>query len=163
MTTRERLLPGEQPGWATHKRVRKKLAAVRRPLRRCRRGGCCGARTHKNEPPVAARQAEVARDYLKRATRTNEFNGSTSGSDGPMATALKGYNGGRVLVFVMGALRPGADPRFVLQRRCQVHHRPVGARRVTVELIDPRYALEVVPRDLRLPCRPVACSPPPKG
>ena len=25
------------------------------------------------------------------------------GSDGPMATALKKYNGGRVLVFVMGA------------------------------------------------------------
>ena len=31
-------------------------------------------------------------------------------------------------------------------------HLPVGARRVAVELIDPRRALEVVPRDLRLPC-----------
>ena len=48
-----------------------------------------------------------------------------------MVTALKRYNGGRVLVFVMGAFaemsedvsricdiitRPGADPRLVLQR-----------------------------------------------
>ena len=32
-------------------------------------------------------------------------------------------------------------------------HLPVGARRVAVELVDPRRALEVVPRDLRLPCR----------
>ena len=32
-------------------------------------------------------------------------------------------------------------------------HRPVGARRVAVEFINPRCALEVVPRDLRLPCR----------
>ena len=31
-------------------------------------------------------------------------------------------------------------------------HRPVGARREAVELVDPRHALEVVPRDLRLPC-----------
>ena len=30
-------------------------------------------------------------------------------------------------------------------------HRPVGAWRVAVELADPRCALEVVPRDLRLP------------
>ena len=28
-------------------------------------------------------------------------------------------------------------------------HRPVGARRVAVKLVDPRRALEVVPRDLR--------------
>jgi len=32
-------------------------------------------------------------------------------------------------------------------------HRPVGARRVAVQLIGPRCALEVVPHDLRLPCR----------
>jgi len=43
------------------------------------------------------------RDYLKRAARIDELNGHPPGSDGPMATALKGYNGGRVLVFVVGA------------------------------------------------------------
>jgi len=58
---------------------------------------------HKNEPPAAARQAKAARGYLKRAARTDELNGHSAGSDGPMATALKIYNGGRVLVFVMGA------------------------------------------------------------
>ena len=58
---------------------------------------------HKLEPPVAARQAEVARDYLKRAARIDELNGHPPGSDGQMVTALKRYNGGRVLVFVMGA------------------------------------------------------------
>ena len=58
---------------------------------------------HKDEPPAAARQADVARDYLKRAARIGELNGHPPGSDGPMATALKKYNGGRVLVFVMGA------------------------------------------------------------
>ena len=55
---------------------------------------------HRDVPPVAARQAEVAWDYLKRAGRTDELNGHAPGSDGPMATALKRYNGGRVLVFV---------------------------------------------------------------
>ena len=54
-------------------------------------------------PPVAARQAEDARDYLKRAARIDELNGHPPGSDGPMATALKRYKGGRVLVFVAGA------------------------------------------------------------
>ena len=49
------------------------------------------------------RKAEVARDYLKRAARIDELNGHPPGSDGPMATALKRYNGGRVLVFVVGA------------------------------------------------------------
>jgi len=58
---------------------------------------------HKIEPPVAARQAEVARDYLKRAARIDELNGHPPGSDGPMATAFKRYNGDRVLVFVVGA------------------------------------------------------------
>jgi len=54
-------------------------------------------------PPVAARQAEVARGYLKRAAGIGELNGLPSGSDGPMDSALKRYNGGRVLVFVVGA------------------------------------------------------------
>jgi len=44
---------------------------------------------HKNEPPVASRHAEVARDPLKRAARIDELNGHSSGSDGPMVTALK--------------------------------------------------------------------------
>ena len=44
---------------------------------------------HRDAPPVAARQAEVARDYLKRAARIDELNGHPPGSDGPMATALK--------------------------------------------------------------------------
>ena len=58
---------------------------------------------HKLEPPVAARQAEDARGYLKRAAKIGELNGHPPGSDGQMVTALKRYNGGRVLVFVMGA------------------------------------------------------------
>ena len=59
---------------------------------------------HRDAPPVAARQAEeVARDYLKRAARNDELNGHPPGSDGPMATALKRYNGGRVLVFLVVA------------------------------------------------------------
>jgi len=58
---------------------------------------------HRDVPPVAARQAEVARDYLKRAARIDELNGYLPGSDGPMATAPKRYNGDRVLVFVVGA------------------------------------------------------------
>ena len=60
-------------------------------------------RYHKDEPPAAARQAEVARDYLKRAARIGELNGHLPGSDGQMVTAPKRHNGGRVLVFVMGA------------------------------------------------------------
>ena len=52
---------------------------------------------------VAARQAEVARDYPKRAARIGELNGNPPSSDGKMAAALKRYNGGRVLVFVVGA------------------------------------------------------------
>jgi len=44
---------------------------------------------HKDEPPVAARQAEVMRDYLKRAARTDELNGHPPGSDGQMVAALK--------------------------------------------------------------------------
>jgi len=58
---------------------------------------------HTNKPPVAARQAEVARGYLKRAARIDELNGHSSGSDRPMVAALKRHNGGgRMLVFVMG-------------------------------------------------------------
>ena len=49
---------------------------------------------HRDAPSVAARQAEVARDYLKRAARINELNGHPPGSDGQMATALKRHNGG---------------------------------------------------------------------
>ena len=39
----------------------------------------------------------------KCAARIDELNGHPPGSDGQMVTALKRYNGGRVLVFVMGA------------------------------------------------------------
>ena len=69
---------------------------------------------HKDESPVAARQAEVTRDYLKRAARIDELNGHPPGSDGPMVTALKKYNGGRVLVFAMGAFAemPGGVSRI---------------------------------------------------
>ena len=56
-----------------------------------------------DEPPAEARQAEIARGYLRRAARIDELLGQPSGSDGPMVTALKKYNRGRVLVFVMGA------------------------------------------------------------
>jgi len=66
---------------------------------------------HRDAPPVAARQAEVARDYL------NELNGHPPGSDGPMATALKRYNGGRVLVFVVGAF---AEMSQDVSRTCEI-------------------------------------------
>ena len=71
----------------------------------------------KDEPRAAARQAEVARDYLKRAARIGKLNGHPPGSDGPMATALKKYNGGRVLVFVMGAF---ADMSGDVTRICDI-------------------------------------------
>jgi len=58
---------------------------------------------HKDEPPVAARQAEVARDYPRCSARIDELNGHPPGSDGQMVAALKRHNGGRVLIFVMGA------------------------------------------------------------
>jgi len=48
---------------------------------------------HKNEPPVAARQAEVARGYLKRAAKIDELNGHSSGSDGPMSPRSRGTTG----------------------------------------------------------------------
>ena len=44
---------------------------------------------HKDEPSAAARQAEVARVYLKRAARIDELNGHPPGYDGQMVTALK--------------------------------------------------------------------------
>jgi len=69
---------------------------------------------HRDAPPVAARQAEVARDNLKCAARTDELNGHPPGSDGPMATALKRYNGGRVLVYT-SALHTRARP-YLLSR-----------------------------------------------
>jgi len=50
-----------------------------------------------------ARHVEVARDYLERAARIDELSGHPPGSDGQMAAALKRYNGGRLLVFVIGA------------------------------------------------------------
>jgi len=53
--------------------------------------------------PVVAWQAEVARDYLKPAARIGGINGRPPGSDGHMVTALKKHNGGRVLVFMIGA------------------------------------------------------------
>ena len=57
---------------------------------------------HKDASSVAAGQPEVAQGNLKRAARIDELNGHLPGSDWPMVTALKMYNGGRVLVFVMG-------------------------------------------------------------
>ena len=42
---------------------------------------------HRDVPPVAARQVEVARDYLKRAAKLGELNGHPPGSDGPMASS----------------------------------------------------------------------------
>jgi len=45
---------------------------------------------HKDELPVAARQAEVARYYPKRAARIDELNGYPPGPDGQMITALRG-------------------------------------------------------------------------
>ena len=56
---------------------------------------------HRDAPPVAARQAEVARDYLKRAARIDELNGHPPGSDGPM----DGHRGQEV------QRRPGAGLR----------------------------------------------------
>ena len=38
-----------------------------------------------------------------RKTEKSELNGHPPGSDGQMVAALKRYNGGRVLAFVMGA------------------------------------------------------------
>ena len=72
---------------------------------------------HKLEPPVAARQAQVALDYLKRAARIGELNGHPPGSDGQMVTTLKRYNGGRVLVFVMGAF---AEMSVDVSRICDI-------------------------------------------
>jgi hypothetical protein len=43
----------------------------------------------KDESPVAARQAEVARDYLKRAAGIGELSGHPPGSDGPVLIALR--------------------------------------------------------------------------
>ena len=49
---------------------------------------------HQIIPPVAARQAEVARDYLKRAARIDELNGHPPGLDpGPWSPRSKGTTG----------------------------------------------------------------------
>ena len=74
------------------------MAGLRAQVLRLLFGLGCGLRS-----PPKIRQTEVARDYLKRAAGIDELNGHPSGSDGPMVTALKEHNGGRVLVFVMGA------------------------------------------------------------
>ena len=55
------------------------------------------------ELPAAARQADVARDYLKRAARIDGLNGQSSGSVGPMVNAFKRHEGGRVLAFVQSS------------------------------------------------------------
>ena len=72
---------------------------------------------HQIMPPVAARQAEVARDYLKRAARIGKLNGHPPGTDGLMVTALEGHNGGQVLVFVMGAF---AEMSGDASRNCDI-------------------------------------------
>ena len=76
----------------------------------------------------AARQAEVARDYLKRAARIDKLNGHPPGSDGPMATALKRFNGGRVLVFVMGAF---AEMPEDVSRICDIIARDLARTHVS--------------------------------
>ena len=68
-------------------------------------------------PPVAARQAEVARDYPKRAAKIGELNGHPPGSAGQVVAALKRYNGGRVLVLVVGAF---AEMSEELSRICGI-------------------------------------------
>jgi len=54
----------------------------------------------------------------KKSDHRKKLNGHSPGSDGPMFTALKRYNGGRVLVFVvvMGAFAemPGDVSRIFL-------------------------------------------------
>ena len=79
---------------------------------------------HKKESPVVAREEEVARDYLKRAARIDEIYGYPPGSDGPMLDALKKYNGGRVLVFVMGAF---VEMSGDVSRICENHRPRAGA------------------------------------
>jgi len=69
---------------------------------------------HRDVPPVAARQAEVARDYPKRVARIDELNGRPPGSDGPLATALKRYNGGRVLDLTRNTRAPHFTPQHWL-------------------------------------------------
>ena len=88
---------------------------------------------HKDEPPVAARQAEVARDYPKRAARINELNGHPPGSDGQMATALKRHNGGRVLVTTWrGPTSRTTTTMPSAPRACigSASRRPGGTRRI---------------------------------
>jgi len=83
--------------------LNKKASAARHRWASLRQRHPTPTTTTTGAPPVAARQAGVARDYLKRAARIDELNGHPPGSDGPTAPALKRHNGGRVLVFVVGA------------------------------------------------------------
>ena len=82
---------------------------------------------HKDVPPAAARQVEVARDYLKCAARIDELNGHPPGSDGQMVAALKRYNGGRVLVFVVGAF---AEMPGDVSRICDITAHDLGRTHV---------------------------------
>ena len=67
------------------------LAAVRRVMpSRCAACTCPWCAWHR-------------RFSTRRTARIEELNSHSPGSGGPMAAALKRYNGGRVLVFVMGA------------------------------------------------------------
>ena len=75
----------------------------------------------------------VARDYLKRAARIDELNGHPPGSDGPMATALKRYNGGRVLVFVVGAL---AEMSEDVSRICDITAHDLARTHVSYYIDD---------------------------
>ena len=49
--------------------------------------------SHRDVPPAAARQAEVARDYLKRAARVDELNGHPPGYDKQMVPRSRGTTG----------------------------------------------------------------------
>jgi len=86
---------------------------------------------HKDVPSVAARQAVVSRDYLKRTARIDEL----SGSDGQMVAALKRYNGGRVLVFVMGAF---AEIPEDVSRICDITARDLARTHVPYHNDDAR-------------------------
>ena len=100
--------------------------------RGCNVPGRVSCTSKSNPPPVAARQAEVARGYLKRAARIGELNGHPPGSDGPMATALKRYNGGRVLVFMVGAF---AEMSEDVSRICDTTAHDLARTELELELI----------------------------
>ena len=76
-------------------------------------------------------------DQIQRDTLTPSLvNGHPPGSDGPMATALKRYDGGRVLVFVVGAFtemsEDGICHSYLNDINYYVQSRPVdGQKRET--------------------------------